>query len=353
MFRLLSRLPGQAEQAFRRNNFDALRLIFASMVVLFHAALLSEHPSLALLKRHVSAAFAVQAFFVVSGFLVAMSCERSASFGSYFQKRLRRIVPAYVVVVTGAAVLLCLVSILSPVEYFSSREFWRYLGFNLILSNFSAPALPGVFDGNLERAVNGSLWTIKIEMGFYLALPVILWIAGKLGWRRTFSAVFIASIAWRVGLQWAEGVMDAPFLGKLAKQLPGQLSFFIGGSWAYFRLKEGRLPKFLPALAGLVGYVLLSGLVHDVIAPLAVSAMVSWAALSAPQLPKVGVYGDFSYGTYLYHFPVAQVLISAGIFQVSGIAGLLALIVIVGVMSVLSWRYIESPWLPSRKSGEK
>ena len=145
--------PGTA--ALRENNFDALRLIFASMVVVFHVGLLSQAPSLALATQ-VSATFAVQAFFVVSGFLVTMSFENSSSLITYAKKRLRRILPAYVFVVVAAALALCAMSTLAPSDYFRHREFWRYLGFNLVLSNFSAPSLPGVFQSNVETAVNGS-----------------------------------------------------------------------------------------------------------------------------------------------------------------------------------------------------
>src|SRR5260370_895587 len=102
----------------RDNNFDALRLIFASMVVVYHLGRLSQAVGLGWTSR-VSATFAVQAFFVVSGFLVTMSFENSSSIRSYTLKRLRRIAPAYVLVVVLAALSLSLISDLPAHEYFT------------------------------------------------------------------------------------------------------------------------------------------------------------------------------------------------------------------------------------------
>src|SRR5581483_10427826 len=174
LFAPLSRAPGGTAARLRDNNFDALRLIFASLVVFFHIAVLSAVSSLDWMPRYMSATFAVQAFFVVSGFLVTMSCENSSSLGSYAIKRFRRIAPAYVTVVVGAAILLSFMSALPARQYFSHPDWWRYVGYNLLLSNFNAPDLPGVFQSNPQAAVNGSLWTIKVEVGFYLVVPIMV-----------------------------------------------------------------------------------------------------------------------------------------------------------------------------------
>ena len=116
----------------RENNFDTLRFLFASMFVFFRVGMLSEVPSLSVLHNYVSSAFAVQAFFVVSSFLVTMSFENSSSVRSYAEKQIRRIAPAYVVVVIGAAFLLSMVTTLPVANYFDSRDFWSYVGFNLL-----------------------------------------------------------------------------------------------------------------------------------------------------------------------------------------------------------------------------
>jgi hypothetical protein len=81
-------------------------------------------------------------FFVVSGFLIARSYESSSSLKSYISKRIRRIVPAYLLVVFLCAILLSLVSTYSFREYFSNTQVYKYLFWNSIFLNFKAPWLP-------------------------------------------------------------------------------------------------------------------------------------------------------------------------------------------------------------------
>jgi len=86
-------------RTLRNNNFDMLRFLLSSIVFLFHAYVLSGEQALKFLSRWLSAEMAVHAFFVVSGFLILMSYEHSTDLKGYFEKRARRIYPAYVAVV--------------------------------------------------------------------------------------------------------------------------------------------------------------------------------------------------------------------------------------------------------------
>jgi len=328
----------------RENNFDALRLIFASMVVLYHIGVLSQATSLAWSLR-VSAAFAVQAFFVVSGFLVTMSFENSSSIKSYISKRLRRIAPAYIAVIFSAALGLSAISTLPLGEYFANREFWRYVAFNLVLSNFSAPDLPGVFQSNYISAVNGSLWTIKIEVAFYCVVPAVVWATRRAGPLKVLATIFIASTIWKLGFNAAANATGLDIYEKLAKQLPGQMSFFAGGAWAYYRTRGGKSISGLVAAAGVIVYALSDGWFHDLSAPLAVTAVVYWAAVAGPRLPPAAKHGDFSYGVYLYHFPLIQAFIALGLFQWSPLTGWMATVTFVVFCAVISWRFVESPSL--------
>ena len=328
----------------RDNNFDALRVIFASMVVFFHIGILTGQPALAWMQ-HLSATFAVQGFFVVSGFLVSMSFERSSSLSSYWGKRIRRIGPAYITIVVVASVFLASFSTYSVSRYFASAGFWDYLANNLLLMNFRATTLPGVFKGNPISAVNGSLWTIKVEVGFYIAVPIIVWLIRKYGWRTILGVVFLGSVVWHLVFGMLGAHDPVGLYARLAKQLPGELSFFAGGAWAYYRVLEGRSPSFLLAAVGTLAYALTSGLVLEVVAPFAVVALVSWVAIAGPKLPPLGRHGDFSYGIYLYHFPIVQVLIAVGLFAWSPYTAVLVAIVAVLCCSVVSWFFIESPAL--------
>jgi peptidoglycan/LPS O-acetylase OafA/YrhL len=343
-------LPAHDSGISRRlqvNNFDALRLIFASMVVLYHTGVLSHANSLAWCLR-VSASFAVQAFFVVSGFLVTMSFENSSSIKSYASKRLRRITPAYVAVIIAAALGLSMISTLPLDAYFADREFWRYVAFNLVLSNFSAPSLPGVFQSNYVSAVNGSLWTIKIEVAFYCLVPFIVWATRRAGTLKVLGTIFVASIIWRLGFSAAATATGMEIYAKLAKQLPGQLCFFTGGAWAYYRTLRGKTISGLIAGLAVVVYALGSGWFYDFTAPLAVTAVVWWAAIEGPRLPAAARHGDFSYGIYLYHFPLIQSFVALGLYQRSPFLGWIASVIVVALCAAVSWRFIEHPFLRRR-----
>ncbi len=331
------------------NNFDTLRLVFASMVVFYHIGILSKLPAFAGLERYISSTFAVQAFFVVSGLLVTMSCERSTSLRTYATKRLLRIVPAYVVVVVGAAVLLSARSALPMREYFTHPGFWRYLGYNLLLSNFAAPSLPEVFTRLPETAVNGSLWTIKIEVAFYCIVPLLVWACRKWGYRRVLPALFVASIAWKVGFARLASHTEPPFFAKLSKHLPGQLSFFAGGAWTYYWARDGRTFSFPFFVVGLLTYMAFGEDRVMPIAPILVTFIVAWAALKAPRLPRPPDGNDYSYGVYLYHFPIVQCFIESDLLATHPWTAFTILLLLVALVAAISWHFIERPMLPHRK----
>lgn len=158
-----------------RNNFDLLRLLFAVTVLLVHSYGLSGFRQLSIFTDFLSSTVAVKAFFVVSGFLIFMSYERSSSIASYAKKRFRRIYPAYFTVVMLCAIGLIIVSSKSAGDYFSF-DWIKYIYTNLAFLNFLQPTLPGVFDSNKISAVNGALWTLKIEAMFYLTVPFFVFL---------------------------------------------------------------------------------------------------------------------------------------------------------------------------------
>ena len=119
----------------------------------------------------------VQGFFVISGFLTMNSYVRKDDWRDFALRRMRRILPGYV-----TAVLLCfLVGIVFTTlplsEFFSNIATWRYLCANLVFMNFLQPTLPGVFDDHAMQAINSSLWTMKIEVLFYLSVPFVTWLS--------------------------------------------------------------------------------------------------------------------------------------------------------------------------------
>src|SRR5258706_30242 len=126
----------------RSNNFDLLRLVFASAVFFWHLHVLSRAPSLETFSTMFSADIAVKGFFVISGYLVMMSYENSSSIREYAEKRFRRIYPAYAAVVLACAMAGAFFSALPLADYVGG-DLARYLAANLLFLNFLAPSLPG------------------------------------------------------------------------------------------------------------------------------------------------------------------------------------------------------------------
>ncbi len=328
----------------RQNNFDLLRFTFAVMVFFVHAHQLSQAPELAWLTRVFSSGIAVQCFFVVSGFLIFMSYESSASLGQYFEKRGRRIYPAYATVVTLCALFGVLLSSLAWQEYFASRDFYRYLIANLFFLNFIQPGLPGVFSANHLSVVNGALWTLKIEVMFYLSVPVMVWLLRKMGLWRGLLLIYIASTAYSHVM----GVMAENRGGlfiELQRQLPGQLMYFVAGGALYyyfgrFQASAGKL--LLLAAAGLAVEQLFDlGVLHA----LSLAIVVIYLAYVLPYLGNFGKFGDFSYGVYILHFPLLQALLALGLFVASPWLGFALASFFMLLMAFLLWHLVERPVL--------
>lgn len=332
----------------RKNNFDLLRFAFAFIVFMFHAHALSGRPELAGFSRWLSADFAVKSFFVVSGFLVFMSYESSTSVGDYVSKRARRIYPAYFAVVMAAALAGVLVTTLSPSDYFSTA--WlRYLAANLTFLNFLAPELPGVFQGNPWHAVNGALWTLKIEVMFYMAVPVIAIVCVRLGRWQTLATLYALSVVYILGMEHLARETGRELYLQLGRQIPGQLSYFLAGAACYyFQDIFARHWHWGSAMAFIVLLLPFPRMVDAALEPAALGVLVTYLAIRARYVGNFGRFGDFSYGIYIIHFPVLQTLIAFGIFEGNPYLAVALATVIILAGAYASWHLVEKPFL--RKS---
>jgi len=338
---------------FNRNNLDCLRLILASIVVLFHSSALSELPAFSLLEQYAPRHFAIKAFFVISGLLIYRSYMRSSSVKSYFEKRLRRIYPAYVTVIVLAAISLWTMSS-APLSQYFGWAFWKYLGANLIFMNFLAPSLPGVFTANPSPAVNGALWTLKIEVAFYLLVPLIHYLCARFGAKRTMISIFGLSCLWKYGFAWlarthsGHGMYSLDpsrnIYGQLEAQFPAQLGYFIAG--ILLLLYFDKLKYHFAAIAAstaclLVLDVRLTGEYLDVFWIPGVVFVFGFFRYFG----NFARYGDFSYGVYIVHWPILQVLIAFGLLRLNPGLFLALALSIVGVVSILIWHLVESRFL--------
>ena len=339
-------LVAQAKLPATHNNFHLVRLLLALMVAVYHSVALSGVPAWSDLEAHLglAAELGVQGFFVVSGYLVWVSLERSSSLGGYAEKRARRLLPAYVVVVLSCALAAVIFSQASRNDPMSVL---RYVGWNLTFLNFMEPNLPGVFVDNRFAEINGALWTLKIEVMFYLVLPLLAWLLRAAGRHRwiIFLVVYVAAEAWRVALEQAGSVQNDGMLIELARQLPGQMSFFIVGiALAAWRAELNWRSALAPAaLVVLVVSILVPAL--DVFRALGIGVVVIWIAIGLPRMFDAARFGDFSYGLYIVHFPIIQILVVLGVFVANPLVGLAAAALASVSAAFLLWHLVEMPSL--------
>lgn len=326
-----------------QNNFDFIRLVLAFTVMGHHICVLVPGDVYSSYHFLFQDYIAIRVFFIISGFLIAKSLSSSSSLKNYFIKRVRRIVPAYTFVILLFAVLLSFFSYLSFQEYFTSKQFWYYLGVNLIYQNYLEPCLPGVFlSPNTICTVNASLWTIKIEEGFYLLLPLLVFIQQKLFRKKWFfyGLIYLCSIIF-------SNVLTNLGYHRIAKQLPGTLCYFVAGilCFHYFNWLKSKLKYFvLPALLVFLLEYNLS--IFLLFGPFAMAIVALFVAYNFKFLNHFGKHGDFTYGVYIFHFPITQMLISKGFHNVVGKWEFFCIVVMISfVCAFFSWKYIESRFI--------
>jgi peptidoglycan/LPS O-acetylase OafA/YrhL len=284
----------------------------------------------------------VKAFFVVSGFLIFMSFEHSSSLSAYARKRVLRIYPAYFTIVMLCAISLVVVSSKPMGDYFS----WTWLKYviaNLSFMNFLQPTLVGVFESNRLAAVNGALWTLKVEAMFYLTVPLLVLLFRRFSPLPILVLVYCSSIIY-TGLMTAIAERtDSGIYVELAHQLPAQLCYFMAGAFYYYFLPlfEHRIRYFLATAV----LILLINLIYPLplFEPFALATMVVFFGLFL-YVGNFGKYGDFSYGVYIVHFPVIQLLLNTGWFHNPlYFLGTVIFITMIGAMAM--WHLVEKRFL--------
>src|SRR5262249_21697780 len=166
----------------------------------------------------------------------------------------------------------------------------------------------GVLSGLRNPGINPSLWTLKIEIGFYLIVPLVYAVTRRFGWR-VLVLIFLASAAYSTILRH----FDEP---RLARQLPGQMQFFVVGMALSLYGQNLRVSVWISAAIAAAFFAAwtFAQPIPDGIRPLIVAAFVHSFALSTP---PVRLRTDLSYSVYLLHGPLIQTLILLGLYQVN------------------------------------
>ncbi|MGR8929523.1 MAG: acyltransferase family protein [Gammaproteobacteria bacterium] len=346
------------------NHFDSLRILFCGFVVFSHSFALGlgsekteplvwfcgnvlNQPEISL------GALGVDGFFVISGFLIAMSWERNNSILIYLKRRIARIYPGFIVAsIVGAYI----------VPYFAvSKPNWEHIEFTDFLIRtlrLKGMGHPLAFENNIfPRATNGSLWSISYEFWCYIGVA-LLGVSGLLVRRSILLLIFgfsllvsyiFASTGWRPG----GGILGEifgfpPFWARL-------LPYYLVGVVAYrFRgsIKYNSASVIMLLLTTIVlGFISYS---WSWIMPITWAYVIFYLAFFEKLEPiPVTSVGDCSYGAYLYAFPIQQLCVMAYggsmppmlLFAVSLPSSLIA--------GLLSWHLVEKWFIRSSLLSDK
>jgi peptidoglycan/LPS O-acetylase OafA/YrhL len=336
----------------RDNNFNLIRFVAAFGVLFSHSFSLAIGSSeTEPFKQLVGMSFgqiAVDIFFISSGFLIANSLFVKKGLANFLWARFLRIYPGLFASVLFCVFVVGLYFTSYPIkQYLMNPQTYIFLVKNTVIFLGEEPSLPGVFESlPWSGVVNGSLWTLPFEVRAYCLLVVF-------------------SIGIHHLITWSKGLLSECLLYSLIPLLC--LIIYIANHFytflpiSYFTSEDFRLYSLF--FIGTAGYIFKDNLVlskhffYAALSFLLISAMHSdlffivynvtifyvifyIAYIPKGMIRKFNQYGDYSYGIYIYAWPVQQSVVAL----ISGINVLELCIysfIITLLLSYLSWHCIE------------
>jgi peptidoglycan/LPS O-acetylase OafA/YrhL len=346
----------------RSAPIDGLRGLAALSVLLYHLWLYARPvppagaPAAAGDWPWYSGRLGLILFFVISGYLLyapwvaAARGEREMPrIGAYFRRRAARILPAYYVALAGAVALVWGLGSTPGVRLPPADGLPLFLVFGQNLGHGTALTL------------DPPMWTLCVEVSFYLALPLIGLAAARLaGGRHRQLAIPVTLLA--AGVAWNTWVAPVGAELALTKLLPAMLPFFALGMIAAV-LRQGR--ELGRTAAAALGVLFAAGLgadiaiavfdpvlspkLHDLPAATGFAALVALAGSSRSPValarrPLVAL-GTVSYGIYLWHVPLIWWLRGEGLLPLDPGLALLVVLPLTLLVATASWTFIERPAL--------
>ena len=337
----------QSVDVGRDNNLNLIRFCAAAAVIFSHSyRVLTGEPGqdpVAKLTGLVPANLAVDVFFLISGYLVTKSLFSRGSIGNFILARTLRLIPALLVCTALTAFVLGPIFTDWPLlDYFKSGKPYNYVFQNVILLSFATIplGLPGVFEHLPEKlVVNGSLWTLPFEAWMYISLAGL----GVVGLIRKRGLILIGMLV----------CLTAYFINELADLTTNGLidgllrfcAFFYAGTCFFlYRQKIPISGSIFFVLAVVAAGSFVFGL-QTVAVPIALAyGTFAFAFLVKGPILAFNKLGDFSYGLYIYAWPIQQSLI---VVYPTLHPATLSLIAFVATLApaVASWFMIEKPAL--------
>lgn len=326
----------------KNNNFNLLRHVAAAMVIVTHSyGLTSTGDFFSQLTGHSVGYVAVNIFFALSGFLITASWIRKPVVLRFVAHRVARIYPALWISVAFCLFIIGPIFTALPLkDYLLHRDFVTFAVVNSTLRG-AFIELPGVFSG---KPVNESLWTLPYEIKMYIVVLL-------LGLTRLISFRGIVAVLYGllVSLEVTGNIFGVFDVG--AKEWLRLGSYFAAGSTYYlYRDKISVLTAVALLMTGLVviGYSL-SQTVGAALLTICLPYLVfSFAYLPKGRILGFNKLGDYSYGLYIYAYPIQQLLVAIGVREVH--VHLLLSYLLTLLLAAVSWHLVESSVLKHAKS---
>jgi peptidoglycan/LPS O-acetylase OafA/YrhL len=329
----------------RENNFNALRLFAAMLVLVGHSYVFLGSPEPLFLGRLPLGPLGVYIFFAISGYLVSQSWDRDPHLTRFFVRRALRIFPALIVVITLSVLVLGpALTTLSTQAYFAHEATWGYFTNTFLYITYY---LPGVFEKlRVPYAINGSIWSLPVEFFMYILLAAI----GL--FHKRFLFVIAAALFAYACFAWAFVAQDMLVVFRTdARQV-----FLVGTYfWVGVLFQRFQIERFF----SLTGYALaITALIaasrSDTAFKLACWVCIPYLAISFglaqnALITRLTRTGDYSYGVYIYAFPIQQALVYL-YPKLKLTPYLLASTAITLIFAIASWHLIESRALAFKPS---
>ena len=320
------------------NNFDFLRLVLATLVIISHSfPLTNEREILAIITNGQvdMGSFAVNSFFVVSGYFIFISLQRSKTIQNYLWKRLLRLYPALITLMVFTLVVLPLIYTGSQLTY-AIKHYYKYALGCLSLYNVQY-YIPAVFENNpYKGSINGSLWSFSYEFTMYISLLFLFFIRKKNTSYILIGLVFFSAYFLHLFRpNFLQKIFQGIFLDS-AQVFRLTAYFFAGSLLSFFDLTK------INTLA--IRIVLLIALYLEfyiIIAPLLLPIlMLLLGSLKTPVISSLGErIGDISYGVYIYGFIVQQIIMN--FLDINATLLMSLSIPITYFLAYLSWILVE------------
>src|SRR5262245_41927829 len=290
------------------------------------------------LTRQIDAgSLAVEAFFILSGFLITQSWDSDPDLRGFTIKRALRLVPALLAALVFGTLVIGPVTTVAPLaEYFSSLGTWAHFGSVALHRYLASPLL--FPDNPVPNQLNASLWSLRYEILCYGMVALL----GSVGARWTVASALLlaAGVAGEALTSWTGAGAGVP--ATLARLV----ACFFGGSLLYaLRRRVPFSPLLaLAAVVALAAGALIGG--FRLLFPLAGTYLLLFLACwPALPLQDFGRRGDFSYGLYVFAYPIEQSIVQWAGPSISMPAFFVLAFVPTLTLAVLSWHFIEKPSL--------